>query len=392
MASRRPSTLLGSYMRKFIGDTKAKGATPIVLSLTVRSIWTGTTVERGNGKYSQWSADIAKAARCSFLDVTNAIADEYEKMGQDKVKEFFPEDHTHTTPTGADLNASLVVAAIKGANLPLVSFLSAKGQSVTPYPAPATGMVGGIADRASLNLPVPANPDLPTLFLIGDSTVRNGRGDGANGQWGWGEPIVDVLRPVEDQRGESRGRWHSAAGPSSPRAIGSRVLAMLKSGDFVMMQFGHNDNAPLDDAARARGTIKGTGEETREIDNPITKQHEVVHSYGWYLRKFVDEAKAKGATAIVCSPIPRKTWKDGKIARDPYAKWAADVATSEDVAFVDLNEIIANRYEELGPEKVEPLFGDPHTHTSRAGAELNADAVVTGLKMLKPDPLAQYLK
>ena len=41
-----------------------------------------------------------------------------------------------------------------------------------------------------------------------------------------------------------------------------RVLAMLKPGDFVMMQFGHNDGGPLDDAARARGTLKGTGEET----------------------------------------------------------------------------------------------------------------------------------
>ncbi len=381
----------GHYMRKFISDTKAKGATPIVLSLTVRSIWEGTTVERGNGKYSQWSADIAKTAGVSFLDVTNAIADEYEKMGQDKVKEFFPEDHTHTTPTGADLNASLVVAAIKGANLPLLSYLSAKGQSVTPYPAPPTGTVGGIADRASLHLPVPANPNLPTLFLIGDSTVRNGHGDGANGQWGWGEPIVDLfdtskINVVNRAVGGLSSRTYLTQGDWS------RVLAMLKSGDFVMMQFGHNDNAPLDDAARARGTIKGTGEETREIDNPITKQHEVVHSYGWYLRKFVDDAKAKGATVIVCSPIPRKTWKDGKIARDPYAKWAADVATSEGVALVDLNEIIAKRYEELGPEKVEPLFGDPHTHTSRAGAELNADAVVTGLKMLKPDPLAQYLK
>jgi lysophospholipase L1-like esterase len=170
------------------------------------------------------------------------------------------------------------------------------------------------------------------------------------------------------------------------------VLAMLKRGDFVMMQFGHNDSGPLDDPARARGTIKGTSEETREIDNPITRQHEVVHTYGWYLRKFIADAKAKGATAIVCSPVPRKIWKDGRIARDPYGGWAAEVAASEHVAFVDLNEIIARRYEELGAEKVEPLFGDEHTHTSRAGAELNADCVIAGLRGLKANPLAEYLK
>jgi lysophospholipase L1-like esterase len=159
-----------------------------------------------------------------------------------------------------------------------------------------------------------------------------------------------------------------------------------------MMQFGHNDNGPLDDPARARGTIRGTGEETREIDNPLTQRHEVVHSYGWYLRKFIADARAKGATPIVCSPIPRKTWKDGKIARDPYGHWAAEVAAAERVALVDLNEIIARRYEELGPEKVEPLFGDEHTHTSRAGAELNADSVIAGLKGLERNPVAEYLK
>ena len=376
----------GHYMRQFIAETKAKGATPIVLSLTVRNIWTGPSVERGSGRFSQWSAEIAKTAGVTFLDVTNAIADAYERMGPEKVKAFFPEDHTHTTPEGADLNASLVVAALKGIpHHPLVGFLSAKGQSVAPYPITLS------SDRASLHLPVPANPNLPTLFLIGDSTVRNGRGDGANGQWGWGEPIVNLfdtakINVVNRAVGGLSSRTYLTQGDWE------RVQAMLKPGDFVMMQFGHNDNGPLDDPARARGTIKGAGDETREIDNPITKQHEVVHTYGWYLRQFIAETKAKQATPIVCSPIPRKIWKDGKIARDPYGKWAADVAASEGVAFVDLNEIIAARYDEMGPERVEPLFADPHTHTSRAGAELNADAVVSGLKALASDPLRVYLK
>lgn len=150
------------------------------------------------------------------------------------------------------------------------------------------------------------------------------------------------------------------------------------------MQFGHNDNGPLDDAAHARGTLKGIGEETREIDNAITKQHEIVHTYRWYLRRYLADAKAKGAIPIVCSPIPRKIWKDGRIARDEagYAAWAEEVARAESVGFIDLNESIAKRYDELGPEKVDPLFGDERTHTSRAGAELNAGIVVEGLKAL----------
>jgi len=110
--------------------------------------------------------------------------------------------------------------------------------------------------------------------------------------------------------------------------------------------------------------------------------------------KFIADAKAKGATPIMCTLVPRKIWKDGKIVRagDSYGKWAADVAAQEGVGLVDLNEIIARKYDALGAEKVEPLFGDEHTHTSRAGAELNADCVVEGLKGLRQNPLAAYLK
>ena len=57
-----------------------------------------------------------------------------------------------------------------------------------------------------------------------------------------------------------------------------------------------------------------------------------------------------------------------------------------------MNEIIARKYDALGAEKVESLFGDEHTHTSRAGAELNADCVIEGLKALRNNPLAAYLK
>ena len=91
--------------------------------------------------------------------------------------------------------------------------------------------------------------------------------------------------------------------------------------------------------------------------------------------------------------MPRKHWKDGKIARnkEDYAGWAEQVAKAAGVAFVDLNEIIARRYDALGQEKVEPLFGDPGVHTSQAGAELSAACVVSGLKGLKDDPLAPYL-
>lgn len=241
-------------------------------------------------------------------------------------------------------------------------------------------------------LPTPANPNLPSLFLVGDSTVRNGRGDGANGQWGWGEPLVDYFDPAKinvvnralggrsSRTYITEGRW-------------DELLAILRPGDFVVFQFGHNDSGPLDDTSRARGTLPGVGDESKEIYNPITHKQEVVHTYGWYMRKYVADTQAKGAVPIVCSPIPRKIWKDGKVERNAanYGGWAREVAAQAKVAFIDLNEIIGHRYDTLGKAQVEPLFADPHTHTSRAGAELNAEAVVSGLKAIPGNPLGPYL-
>jgi len=237
----------------------------------------------------------------------------------------------------------------------------------------------------------PVNPHLPTLFLVGDSTVRNGHGDGAHGQWGWGEPLVEFFETSEINV------VNRAIGGRSSRTYITEghwadTLALMKPGDIVLFQFGHNDSGPLDDMARARGTIPGVGEETREIENPILKRHETVHTYGWYMRQYVADTLAKGAIPIICSPIPRKIWKDGKIVRntDNYGGWARLVALQQHVDFIDLNAIIARHYDALGEKRVEPLFADPHTHTSREGAELNAQCVVAGLKALPHDPVANY--
>ena len=245
------------------------------------------------------------------------------------------------------------------------------------------------AVHAALRLPVPANPALPSLFLVGDSTVRNGHGDGAQGQWGWGDelaPYFDTskINVVNRAIGGRSSRTYITEGHWAD------TLALMKPGDVVLFQFGHNDGGIPDEPTRARSSLPGTDDRTLDIQNPILKRPETVHTFGWYMKKYVEDTRAKGATPIICSLIPRKTWRDGKIARNgaDYAGWAQQVADSEHVGFIDLNNIIADRYDALGETAVEPLFADPHTHTSLAGAQLNAAAVVTGLKRLKQDPVA----
>jgi lysophospholipase L1-like esterase len=244
---------------------------------------------------------------------------------------------------------------------------------------------------------VPANPKLPSLFLIGDSTVRNGQGRGDGGQWGWG----DELAPLFDT-GKINVVNRAVGGTTSRtfyRDLWPRVLAMIKPGDFVIMQFGTNggvvNEAVLSPSARSRGEIHGIGDETQAITNIVTKKFEVVHSFGWYEKKMIADARAKGATAMVCSLIPRNSWRDGKAARpaaDSAANWARDAANSVNAPFIDLYEIIARQYDQLGQEKVNALFvAGAGPHTSLAGAQTNAVCVVAGIKAFKNNPLTAFL-
>jgi lysophospholipase L1-like esterase len=244
---------------------------------------------------------------------------------------------------------------------------------------------------------VPANTNLPSLFIIGDSTVRNGRGRGDGGQWGWGDELAiffdtSKINVVNRAVGGTTSRTFY-------RDLWPRVLAMIKPGDFVIMQFGTNggvvNEAVLSPSARSRGEIHGIGDETQAITNIITKKFEVVHSFGWYEKQMIADARAKGATAMVCSLIPRNSWKNGKAARsgaDSAAGWARDAANSVNAPFIDLNEIIARQYDELGQEKVNALFvAGAGPHTSLAGAQTNAVCVIAGLKGLPENPLAKFL-
>ena len=384
----------GWYVRKMIADTREKQAYPIVLSLTVRNEWRDGHVERGSGRFGGWSREVAKTEKAPFVDLTKIIADRYEQMGQDRVNGLFPRDHTHTNDEGAKLNAELVVSGLKGLRDQLIiGCLNVTGR-VIPNATPDNVVVGArigprmATDQAGfqrwLNLPYPADPTLPTLFMIGDSTVRTGRGDGDNGQFGWGDPIEEYfdrtkLNVVNRAVGGTGARTFRTQKHWDP------ILAALRPGDVVLIQFGHNDNG-------SKGALKGVGDETQGRENPATQEIESVHTFGWYLRQTISEIRANGAKPILCSLVPRNIWREGKIARstNSHADWSRAVAESEHVDFVDLHELIASRYDALGADTVLPLFADQRVHTSWAGAVLNAECVNEGLKALPHNPLHPF--
>ena len=230
----------------------------------------------------------------------------------------------------------------------------------------------------------------PVLYIIGDSTVKNTTGNSANSLWGWGSLLsvhFDTTRiSVEN---------HAIGGRSSRTFINEgrwdKIMARLKKGDYVIMQFGHNDSGPLDDTARARGSIKGTGLDSSIIYNPKLKRQETVYSYGAYLRKYVREAKSKGAIPIICSPVPRGIWKNGTVAGTDYQVWAKQVAEETKSIYLPLNEMISATYQAQGEYKTKLFFPIDHTHTNKDGAILNAQMVASGIKKFKGDQLKVYL-
>ncbi|MDE1176599.1 MAG: rhamnogalacturonan acetylesterase [Edaphobacter sp.] len=230
---------------------------------------------------------------------------------------------------------------------------------------------------------MPANPALPNIWIVGDSTAQNKK------DWGWGDHFahyVDTSRinVVNRARGgrSSRTFIHEGAW--------DEVLKSVKPGDYVLIQMGHNDGGALD-GAKPRGTLKGIGDEQQEV-TLLDGTHEVVHTFGWYVRKYIDDARAKGAHPMLLSLTIRNIWTDGHIERDMgYDGFIHQVAEQEKVPYVDMSDVEADRLEKMGPEKTAAFFPGDHTHTAPDGAEMVASCVAEALKEQHTD-LAQYVK
>ena len=246
----------------------------------------------------------------------------------------------------------------------------------------------------------PLNPNLPTLFIVGDSTARN------QADLGWGDHFahyfdttkINVANRARAGRSSrsyyNEGRW-------------TNVLAEMKPGDYVLIQMGHNDGGtttPQNDT-KARASYKGLGDETAEytLPKPFTtgplagQTTETIHTYGWYMRKYIADTRAKHATPILMSLTIRNVWTPDangtpRIERDMgYDAEITQLAKDMNVLYADMATVEADRLEALGPEKTALLFPIDHTHTSPEGAELAAESVVTALRNAH-SPLVPYLK
>jgi lysophospholipase L1-like esterase len=368
-AQGQPETVhtFGWYLKKMIADVLAKNANPIVIAMTVRGEWADGKIERGFGDYAKLAGELARQQGVRYFDLTNYVADQYQEMGPEKVKSLFSRDTTHTNRAGADTNAQAVIAGIKALHeYTLINAMTATGRAIDVGPAqyaaaPKLAVPRGAAPdifNRWLNLPEVPDTKLPTIFLIGDSTVRNGRGDGVDRQWGWGDAFavyIDsdkaslVNRAVGGTTAASfmRGRWPA-------------VRERLKPGDFVLMQFGTNSEGQM--------------------------------SFTDNLRQYVAEIKDRQATPIICTLVPRNSWGADKLRRtDPHAVWARTVADDEKIQLLDLNNLIADGYDAIGHAATTALF-ESGPHTNRKGADFTAKVIADAIKTAPDDPLAKFLR
>ena len=369
----------GEYLRRFVRETRALGAHPILMSLTPRNAYEGDSprrVVRVNKTFGLWASQVAKELDCPFIDLNEISARKYDEMTEWKFNYHFYLDHIHTSAFGAQLNARSAAEGLARSSRKDLKPLQAMMHNVE---LPTTG--------------VKRSKKKPVLFITGDSTVKNTDKD-EDGMWGWGAVAAEVFDASKitiqnaAQAGRScrsylrEGRW-------------DKVYNDLRPGDFVLIQFGHNDLGREIDYGKARNDITGTADSSHvyRVRTQDEVRNEVVYTFGWYLRKMIDDVRQKGATPILVSLTPRNEWPGGKIERrnDTFGKWYREVVEQTGVAFVDLHNISADAFDALGQEATCDYYRKDHTHTSKKGARLNAQSIAKGLRSIQ-SPLAKYLK
>lgn len=371
----------GGYLRKYIAECREAGAHPILMSLTPRDAYDDKTGKIVRKPQTEWAAYVAAQEGVPFVDLNEISGSKLDSYSHWKEKYHFFGDHIHTSAYGAEMNARSAAEGIAASNNPDLK--------------PLQDMMMGV------QLPVVQvrrEKGKPVVFITGDSTVKNKDSD-KDGMWGWGSQAytvfdenkvtcVNVAKAGRSTRSYVReGRWE-------------QVYNSLQPGDFVLLQFGHNDICPITDV-KERGVIPGTADTCHVYKMEKDGRYEVVYSFGWYLRKMIDDCREKGATPILVSLTPRNEWPKGKVERrnGSYGKWYREVVEQTGVDFLDVHNIsadfldkkFASKSEEKSKKAASKYFNHDHTHTSLAGARMNAQSVAKGLRDMN-SPLVAYLK
>ena len=389
----------GHYLRRYIREIRAKGANPILMSLTPRNAYDakGRIVRKPQ---TEWAAYVAATEGVPFIDLNELSGKKLDSFSRWKVDYHFLGDKIHTSKFGAELNAYNAAFGIMQSRNPLLKPL----QRMLKMPIPAKWIA---KERYTVDKDGNVKSK-PVVFFTGDSTVKNADKDD-DGMWGWASQAATIFDESKISL-VNAGRAGRSTRTFIREGLWQQVYESLQPGDFVTIQFGHNDICPITDA-KARGVIPGT-KDTLHVYKLDNGTYEVVYSFGWYLKKMIDDVREKGATPILVSLTPRNEWPDGKIERrdGSYGKWYREVVEETGVEFIDLHNLSADfldkkfAVKKLSDDKEKAkaqvakikeragvYFKKDHTHASKLGAQMNAQSFAKGLKASGSE-LSKFLK
>ena len=385
----------GGYMRRFIREVRAKGATPVLFTLTPRNDYEPDNPKRIQRKLADFTPAIfaiGKETNTPVIDLNDISATKLEQYGPWKTNYHFYLDKIHSSAYGARMNAASAAEGILASDDPQLAFLkTCLSDKVIPQRCDQRRQAGK-----------------PMVFLCGDSTGKN-EDDKPDGMWGWGSQaytIFDSTKCVFQNQAKAgrstrtyidEGRWEE-------------VYNSLEKGDVVFIQFGHNDIGGIKDGKK-RGVLATAKDSSAVYCMENSGVYKVIYSYGWYLKKMIRDAQEKGAVPVLLSLTPRNEWHEGNghsrgfiypvkekagklyIERrnETYGSWCRSVARETGCEFVDIHNITADALDKLGPAKAASYFKNDHTHTSLKGAQLNAKSLAKGLRDIQ-SPVAWLLK
>lgn len=363
----------GEYLRRMANDVLSKGAYPILSSLTPRNSWETDGHMTRKTNFKQWAKEIAKELGIAFIDLEEASAQEYEKFSKWKTNYHFYLDKIHTSAFGAKHNAKAMAKAVMQCEESnLKDFLLPKKEN------------NYIVDRLNTK-----GKTRKAIFFCGDSTMKNFDGGkdakgNISGMWGWGSVVNEEL-DKNKYIAKNCGRAGRSIRTFINEGLWERVYNSIEPGDYVVVQFGHNDMGDISEN-KARADIRGIADSSHVYKIKATGKYEVVYTYGMYLRMVIEDIREKGGIPILASFTPQNEWnKNGIIKRrnDSVALWTRQIAEEQNVMFIDIQNLMADALQKKGMKKAKEYYCNDHTHLSKQGARLCANIFAKWFKKIK---------
>lgn len=421
----------GGYIRRFVNETRAQGGIPVLFTLTPRNAREKDSdkIQRKLTDFTPAIFSLGQEMKVPVVDLNDISATKLERFSKWKVDYHFYLDKIHTSAYGARLNAESAAQGIERLTLDdsYDAYERARLEELKTYLLKEKLYRQDSLENKFMSLE-PNNYDkdgyvIPKsktaeekkqktrVFLCGDSTGKN-KDKELDGMWGWGSQgytifdeskctFINAARAGRSLRTyHLEGLWHE-------------VYTVLRPGDYVLIQFGHNDIGPIN-SKKERGEIACAKDTSHVYRMESTGKYKIIYSFGWYLRKMIDDCKEKGAIPIILSFTPRNSWHegDGKVHGNFYPvkeklnreyierrndnyipQWCSEIAKETNVEFVDVLNITADwmdKYCGMAAVAV-GYYNHDHTHCSLKGARVNAGSVAKGLKK-NNSPLTSLLK